>query len=72
MLRTLNLFQYTNKGYKHANGGYCYILLVIDCFTKVVYARPLKTKNQFDTALAFESIFKDFTEFPNSIITDDG
>ena len=67
-----DLIQYTQPGYKKANNGYKYILLLIDCFTKMIYGRPLKTKNQFDTATAFESIFRDFTEFPNTIITDDG
>ena len=67
-----DLIQYSQRDYKHANRGYCYILIMIDCFSKMIYARPVKRKNQFDTALAMDSILQGFQELPNSIITDDG
>ena len=67
-----DLIQYTNKGYPHVNNGFRYILLVIDCFTKMIYAKPLRKKDKFCTSTAFANIFDDFDEYPNSIITDDG
>ena len=67
-----DLIQYTQNGYRKANNGYCYILVLIDVFTKMIYCRPLKKKDQFQTATAFDSIFQEFQEFPNSLITDDG
>ena len=58
--------------YKHANNGYCYILIMIDCFTKMLYAVPMKKKNQEWSAEAFESIFKNFDDYPINLVTDGG
>ena len=58
-------FKYQNKGYK-------YILILIDCFTKMIYCRPMKQKSKEWTADAFESIFKEFDTFPINLITDGG
>ena len=57
---------------KHQNNGYVYILVLIDCFTRKVWAEPMKRKNAQWTSDAFESIFKHFDEFPLHIITDRG
>ena len=54
------------------NNHYTYILILIDCFTRKVWAAPMKRKNASWTADAFESIFKHFDEFPTHIITDKG
>ena len=51
--------------YKHVNNGYCFILILIDCFTKMLYAAPMKKKNKEWTADAFESIFKNSPSKPN-------
>lgn len=67
-----DLIEYTQPGYRHANRGYKYILLVIDCFSKFVWTRPLKKKDKISTSEAFESILDSFEELPNSIITDEG
>ena len=58
--------------YKYVNNGYCFILILIDCFTKMVYAVPMKKKNKEWTADAFESIFKHFDEYPINLVTDGG
>ena len=58
--------------YKHANNGYCFILIMIDCFTKMVYAAPMKKKNKEWTSDAFESIFKNFVDYPINLVTDGG
>ena len=58
--------------YKRQNKGYSFILLLIDCFTKVIYTAPMKTKNQDDCVMAFQSIFDDFDKFPINLVTDKG
>ena len=67
-----DLIEYTQSSYKYRNKGYSYILVLIDVFTKMVYARPLKKKNKFETAIALESIFKGLDHLPNTLITDEG
>ena len=57
---------------KFQNNGYIFILIVIDCFSRKVWAAPMKRKNAEWTADAFESIFSKFNEFPLHIITDRG
>ena len=59
-------------GYKHANNGYCYILILIDCFSKMAYAAPMKKKDKDWTSEAFESIFKHFDQYPINLVTDGG
>ena len=58
--------------YKVINKGYVYILLLIDCFTKKIYLAPMKKKDKHHAALAFETIFKEFDEFPVNLVTDGG
>ena len=58
--------------YKHANNGYCFILIMIDCFTKMLYAAPMKKKNKEWTSDAFESIFNNFETYPINLVTDGG
>ena len=58
--------------YKFVNRGYKFILIVIDCFSRVVWAVPMKDKSAKWTSDAFMSIFKTFDEFPKNIITDGG
>ena len=56
-----DLIEYPN--FKYQNKGYKYILVLIDCFTKMIYVRPMKQKSKEWTADAFESIFKEFDNF---------
>ena len=65
-----DLIEYPN--YKRQNKGYQFILILIDCFTKMIYARPMKRKSKEWTADAFQSIFKEFDTFPVNMITDSG
>ena len=47
-----DLFEYPE--YKFVNRGYKYILLMIDCFTKMIYVAPMKRKTKEWSADAFE------------------
>ena len=67
-----DLIEYSQRDYVYANKGYRFILIVIDCFSRMVYARPVKRKSSDYVAEAFESIFNQFDYFPNTIITDHG
>ena len=58
--------------YKYANNGYCFILIMIDCFTKMLYAAPMKKKNKEWTSDAFESILSNFETYPINLVTDGG
>ena len=60
------------RGYKWHNNGYKYILLLIDCFSKMIYVAPMKKKSSDDSILAFESIFSKLERFPQSLATDSG
>ena len=58
--------------YRHANKGYRYILLVIDCFTKMIYVEPLKRKTMEASATAIENILARLERFPTNFVTDAG
>ena len=58
--------------YKYNNKHFVYCLVVIDCFTKFVWIRPMKTKSGEETAQAFDSIFREFDEHPINLMTDSG
>ena len=60
------------KKYKFSNRHFSYILLLIDCFTRVVYVAPMKRKDAESSVEAFESIFINFDRFPINLVTDDG
>lgn len=44
--------------YKRENGGHRYILIVIDVFSKMAYAEPLKNKTGLVVTKAMDSIFR--------------
>ena len=67
-----DLIEYPRSDYTYANNGYRFILVVIDCFTKMLYAQPVKRKTSQYMGDAFQTILKQFDFFPNSIITDQG
>ena len=58
--------------YKFNNRQYVYILVLIDCFSKKVYAAPMKDKTKQWSVKAFESIFIHLNDFPTHIVTDGG
>lgn len=62
-LGQLDLYAKFNKNYK-------YILTVIDCFSKFLWMKPLKTKSGEEVATAFESILQN--RKPHNLQTDQG
>ena len=67
-----DLIEYTQVGYSRANRGYKYILVLVDCFSKKAYTEPIKRKNMSDVANALNKIFSSLSDFPNTLITDEG
>ena len=65
-----DLIEYPN--YKFQNRQFTYILILIDCFTKKVYAAPMRNKSMQWSTMAFETIFNKLDEFPTHIVTDGG
>ena len=65
-----DLIEYPQFAFQNSN--YRYILVIIDCFTRKLWAVPMKFKSAQWTADAFESVFKDFDNLPIHIITDRG
>lgn len=68
MSDTINYRQYAmpeNKNYK-------YIMVLIDVFSKMAYASPMKRINELDASLAMENILKQLPEIPQYIVTDMG
>jgi len=57
--------------YAKLNNGYKYILVVINCFSKYVWAFPLKTKTGTEVSKNMENLFKQHTP-PNNLQTDMG
>lgn len=54
------------------NNGYSYILVVIDCFSKFVWAKPLKNKTGLEVTQAFSYILKHSKTTPKNLQTDQG
>lgn len=57
--------------YAKENGGMRFILLVIDCFSKYLWARPLKSKSAKEVSEAMKSILED-GRVPKYLQTDMG
>lgn len=60
------------QSYKDENDGYRYILIVINCYTKYVWARPLKNKTGSHVRNAFLDILQNCTHRPKNLQTDQG
>lgn len=58
--------------FKRENRGYRYILIVIDTFSKRVYAESLKDKTAKETTKAMEIIFGKVGQRIRNVQTDDG
>lgn len=52
------------------NDGYKYLLLVIDCLSRFVRVRPLKSKTAKEALVAFKSIFDEIDFTPSYLLTD--
>ena len=58
------------RAHSKVNGGYKYVLMVIDVFSKYGWGVPLKTKTAVAVTEAFETLFKDHT--PKKLWVDEG
>ena len=60
--------------YSKHNNNYKFLLIVIDCFSKFVWCKPLKTKSAQEVTDAFESVLKENNgkRKPNNLQTDQG
>ena len=67
-----DLIEYSKHSFSVVNHGYRFILIVIDCFSRMLYVQPVRRKNAENMAEAIDSIFEQFDTFPNSLITDRG
>ena len=65
-----DLFEYPL--FKRINHGYVYGLIVIDCFSRKIYFKPLKKKDATSTATAIDQILSDLDEPPINFVTDAG
>lgn len=59
------------QAHSKENDGYKYILMVMDCFSRKAWARPLKDKSGKSVADAFSDIFKDQSP-PTKLQSDKG
>ena len=57
---------------KRSNGGYTFVLVVIDVFSKYVWARPLKRKTASETLDAIDDIIVKSQRRPKNMMTDNG
>ena len=51
---------------------FSFIVIVIDCFTKKLWALPIKKKTKEQTSNALDEIFNNMDTFPTMFVTDDG
>ena len=58
--------------YARYNKGNKYILVVIDCFSKFLWTRPLKSKSAQEVTKAMEDILKKSKRVPKNLVTDNG
>lgn len=58
--------------YARENKGYRYILVVIDCYSKYVWTRPLKNKTAREVSIAMKEVLKESNYAPKHIQSDQG
>jgi hypothetical protein len=58
--------------YTRENRGFKYILVVIDCFSKFLWTKPLKSKTGQEITKAMALIFKQSKRIPKNLVTDNG
>ena len=49
-----------------------YILVVVDCFSKKLWAQPVKKKTKEATADAMEKVLDNMKSLPTMLVTDGG
>lgn len=60
------------RPYAHQNKGYKMIMVVIDCFSKFLWTRPLKTKTGEEITRTFSDILTSTARWPKNLQTDQG
>jgi hypothetical protein len=65
-----DLMDFTNL--KKQNGGYSYVLILVDGFSKFCWSKSLKTKSGDEVKKAFESIFVKSGRSPEKLVVDEG
>jgi Integrase core domain/Chromo (CHRromatin Organisation MOdifier) domain len=60
------------RSVKNDNDGFCYLLTVIDTFSKYVWVEPLKRKTGLEVTAAFEKIFRESGRKPLKLNCDQG
>lgn len=60
------------QNYSDENKGYKYILVVINCFSKFLWAFPLKTKSGVEVTKNMEQVFRKQKPPPKNLQTDMG
>lgn len=58
--------------YSHQNRGYRYILVVIDCYSKYMWTRPIKNKTGREVTEAMEDIIREAGYTPTNLQSDNG
>lgn len=69
-LWSMDLMDFVNL--KKENDGFCYVLVVVDTFSKYCWTRNLKTKSAAEVRNAIESIFIESGRTPLHIVCDQG
>ena len=67
-----DLIFFTNKHQIQANDNYCYMLAVIDCFTKMVWLYKMRDKQTTTVIDQFKLLFQECGELPDNLQTDVG
>ena len=60
------------RNYGRQNHGYKYILVVIDCFSRKNWVRPLRTTTADETAKRLDDIISEMPWTPRSFASDQG
>jgi len=63
---------FNSSEYYTQNSYYKYILTIIDVFSKVAYAVPLKSKKTTEVAKAFDLVLADMPITPRKLMVDAG
>ncbi|XP_023312196.1 uncharacterized protein LOC111692419 [Anoplophora glabripennis] len=60
------------QDFANKNKGHRYILIVIDCYSKYVWAKPLKKKTAMEVSTAMKNILREATYSPTNLQSDQG
>lgn len=60
------------RNYASENRKYKYVMILIDVFSKRLFAQPMKKMNEFDSTIAMEKMINQVPDMPKMIATDSG